>query len=353
MRIGMYIHPSRSFANRLNQEIDLVDPPSLSTSPERIVASSRKSPRDRAAGPSRGAGRKILEAAIATAILFVALMLGLVVWNIYGTLKTQNGLTAVAYDEWNAAKADHDVVVSVAEQCRLETAKFTHKLTVPAPLLTIVPTESRGTAPVNDRLPGAETSKVEVETPSYMLAAIILSNEIGRSRVDVAGNKTRDNAWTQIIEWALVLIGAITTVLISIKSLTAERSSVFTAIGIAGIIFSTLGTSLAAINSFYSPRSIYERDERTLSNLRSLHLQLVNGLTREPDLCQSWDNRGQDWRFVRIKSLADRYVVIASAVETGQLATDGEGMADLGGTGTGAVGAAIGTSAPSRNLASP
>jgi hypothetical protein len=70
----------------------------------------------------------------------------------------------------------------------------------------------------------------------------------------------------------------------SIKSLTAERSSIFTAIGIAGIIFSTLGTSLAAINSFYSPRSIYERDERTLSNLRSLHLQLVNGVARSPKL---------------------------------------------------------------------
>jgi hypothetical protein len=352
MRIRRYTYLYRSFANRLNEEIDLVDPPSLSTSPERTVASSRTSPRDRAACPIGGPGRKILEATSATAILFVALMLGLAGWNIYGMLKTQNGLTAAAYDEWNAAKTDHDVVVSVAEQCRLESAKLTPKLTVPAPLLTIIPTELRGTAPVNDRTSGAER-KVEVETPSYMLAAIILSNEIGRSRVDVAGNKTRDNAWMQIIEWALVLIGAITTVLISIKSLTAERSSVFTAIGIAGIIFSTLGTSLAAINSFYSPRSIYERDERTLSNLRSLHLQLVNGLTREPDLCQSWDNRGQDWRFVRIKSLADRYVVIASAVETGQLATDGEGMADLGGNGTGAIGAAIGTSAPSRNLASP
>jgi hypothetical protein len=272
-------------------------------------------------------GWRALNTVAGIALLIVALLLGFGGWRLYSALKTEDGLTAAAYDEWSSAKADHAVIVAIAKQCEQTSATFSHPFAVPVPLLTIIPDTRHGKMLPNDTPPDTTAPALKVETPSFMLAALVLSNGIGRSRVDVAGDRARDSAWMQIFEWVLVLFGAITTMLISIKSLSAERSATLTAIGIGAIIFSTLGTSIAAVNSFYSPRSTYERDERTLTNLRSLHLQLATGVTRDGDLCSTWTNWSKDWRFARIKALTDQYTAITTAAEAPDLPAEGDDAA--------------------------
>jgi hypothetical protein len=274
-------------------------------------------------------GLKLLRAMIAVAILIVLLLLGSGVWELYNSLKTADGLTATAYDEWASAKADHAVVVAVAEQCAQERAKFAHPLQIPASFLTIIPNGRHGKALPNDTLSDVVPSTLQVDAPSYILGAIALSNDIGRARVDMAGDEALDSAWMQIFEWALILTGAISTVLISVKSMSGsgDRSAAFTALGIGAIIFSTLCTSVAAVNSFYSPRSIYERDARTLTSLRNLHLQLAGGITRENNLCVSWTDWSKDWRFARIKAFSDQYAAITNTSGTVDRSMENEGNA--------------------------
>jgi TRAP-type C4-dicarboxylate transport system permease small subunit len=280
-------------------------------------------PKTTQARPSGWFSWRALNLVVTAAVLIVALLLGLGGWRLYSALKTEDGLTAAAYEEWTSAKADHAVIVAVAKQCEQTSATISHPFAVPAPLLTIIPNGRPQNTLPTDGPPDGSAPMLKVDAPSFMLAALVLSNEIGRSRVDVAGDKVQDNAWMQIFEWVLVLFCSVTTILISIKSLSAERSATLTAIGIGAIIFSTLGTSIAAVNSFYSPRSTYERDERTLTNLRSLHLQLAAGVTRDGDLCSTWTNWSKDWRFARIKAFTDQYTAITTAAEATDLPSEG------------------------------
>jgi hypothetical protein len=89
-------------------------------------------------------------------------------------------------------------------------------------------------------------------------------------------------------QFTIVGIGAITTILISVKSISNSGQSEFAGhwyfwIGIAAIIFSSLGTAASALNSFYGPRETYLKTERSLSALRQLHSDIVARVTSTTD----------------------------------------------------------------------
>jgi hypothetical protein len=91
-----------------------------------------------------------------------------------------------------------------------------------------------------------------------------------------------------LLQITLVVIGAITTILISIKSIshpgTNATSGPYFAIGIAAIVFSSLGTAVAALNSFYHPRELYLESDHSLLALRQLHSDVVAYVTSNTDL---------------------------------------------------------------------
>jgi hypothetical protein len=153
-----------------------------------------------------------------------------------------------------------------------------------------------------------------LDTPSYLLAAVALSNDIARSRVDIASENTRDYITMLVLQWIFVGIGAITTILIAIKSTSTVRSHAYLAVGIAAIIFSSLGTATGTLISFYTPRVTYQRSSHALATLRGLHHQLVQGIARQGQICEpmSWS---KDWRVTRIRALADRYASIMEAAQ--------------------------------------
>jgi hypothetical protein len=153
----------------------------------------------------------------------------------------------------------------------------------------------------------------------------------------------------QIFEWWIVLIGAVTTILIAIKTMSGERSDLTTAIGVAAIVFSTLGTSIATLNSFYTSRLIYERDERALQALQALHLQLATGITRQETVCDPPKKWPEDWRVKRIKELTDQYAATLGSTPATVSAPEGADTGANGAASAGQSGAAI----PPMDVSSP
>jgi|SRR5262245_14931004 len=220
------------------------------------------------------------------------------------------GLNTTAQREQGRAALDHATIVDLAAHCTpqstLPIIEVSHRL------LTVAP---NGPGADVTAFPYPEPGRrVQLNTPSYLLAVLTLSNDIARSRVEIANQSVRDYVAMQVFQWALVIVGAITTVLIGIKSTSTVRSHAYLAIGIAAIIASSLGTALATLNSFYTPRLTYQRSSHTLASLRSLHVKLVESVTRQGGVCDTlgWP---KDWKYTRIRAMADQYAAIIDAAQ--------------------------------------
>jgi hypothetical protein len=77
------------------------------------------------------------------------------------------------------------------------------------------------------------------------------------------------------------VIGGLTTLLISLKSISNLKERVSFWLGVFAIIFSTIGTATAALNSFYAPREAHAASERSLIALRQLHGELAAAFLTE------------------------------------------------------------------------
>ena len=137
---------------------------------------------------------------------------------------------------------------------------------------------------------------------NYARTAIYLSDEITRSRIESANN-AYVNHWVMILfQWAIVIIGAVTTILISLKSIMTADGDMKTwslRIGIAAILCSSIGTATSALYAFYGPREAYLKAERSIAALRQLHsdIAIQIGSIREPQSkkeCPSFDPANKD-----------------------------------------------------------
>jgi hypothetical protein len=267
--------------------------------------------------------RALVVACVAVAVLLVLGLVGVAVWRVHVALApddTAPRLNASAYAEFLAAQADHAAILATSAQCADQVANFKHPLKLDARFLAIAP-DGRALPDV------VALTQPVVETPSYLLAAIHLSYNIGRARVDLAGRQIEDYVWLQVFQWAIVVIGAITTILISVKSMATERTRFYQLIGTVAIVFSSVGTAVAGLNSFYSPKTTYEQTTRSLATLRQLHIQLASGIARENQICTTWSSTAgwqSDWRFKRIKSLSDQYIAVISATAPGTSQFEGD-----------------------------
>jgi hypothetical protein len=161
----------------------------------------------------------------------------------------------------------------------------------------------------------------------FMRTAIYLSDSITRARIEAA---TTANASYGTMFWfqlAIVGLGAVTTILISAKSIVpgganASGRASFV-IGILAIIFSSIGTATAALNSFYGPRESYFKSERALSGLRQLHSEIASQVTsatdpQDPKKCPTLDPSNKN--DPRAKQLADwttKLGLIVNATDSG------------------------------------
>jgi len=256
-------------------------------------------------------GWKFVWIALVVAAIVLVTLMGFASRWIWHDLHRTNGLIPAAHKEWMDASTDHSTLVELASWCKSRQKTGQLSVSIPTSLLSVsagLTTMPRGAFAFDEKM------APKLDTPSYLLAAVTLSNDIARSRVDIVSENIRDYITMQVLEWIFVGMGAITTILIAIKTMGTVRSQAYLAVGIAAIIFSSLGTATGALISFYTPRITYQRSSHALANLRVLHHQLVEGIARQGQICEpmGWP---KDWKLTRIRMLADRYAAIMEAAQ--------------------------------------
>jgi hypothetical protein len=193
--------------------------------------------------------------------------------------------------EWRWAQADHEHIALAVAACShivdLTLAPvIVHQLRLDTgPDGQTLPWARRTTrAAVASVASVAPGSQPDFHLSNFQRTAIFLSDTIARARFENASNASTNSGHMYTFQFLIVTIGAITTILISIKSISnadqdRANSRLFFWIGIAAIVFSSVGTAASALNSFYSPREAYLKNASSLYSLRQLHQDLASQVT--------------------------------------------------------------------------
>ncbi len=230
---------------------------------------------------------------------------------------TPYNLVPLAAHELTAASIEHNALLSLASTCPEDPKD----IQAAPQILDLVPAHGNPSATMEPR-----------RFPGYLMATVYLSNAIGRARVEAASAVAYNDQSRQVLEWAIVLIGMGSTVLVSLKSAVSNKSSVSFALSILAIVSSALATSASSLNAFYAPRIEYEKSQHMLTSLQHLHVNLVAGMTREagvvinrtsvicgPVTAASWD---KDWRLRSIRTLTNQFQTILASANGGISGTD-------------------------------
>ena len=109
------------------------------------------------------------------------------------------------------------------------------------------------------------------------IALLQLSNTIGDQRIALRSKiQTSYLSW-QVATIATILLGLITTVLVSFSSTEFGKSEGLypRLIRILAVIFPALGTAVAAVIAFYGPQAEWSQSTRSLASFTQLHAQMV------------------------------------------------------------------------------
>lgn len=252
----------------------------------------------------------ILVGKAALAICALALAIGLAKFG-YDSIKSETStkprsleaqlsrVGPAAVQEWRLATADHEIIAAAAAACTKIVDLDSLPNYIRAQLrLDLLPNGSIGQSPFDEN---TRKEPKEFVLSNFMRAAIYLSDSISRGRI-VSAATANDNYSTMFwFQLAIVGIGAITTILISIKSIaptdnSGKAISLSLWVGIFAIIFSSIGTATSALNSFYGPRESYLKTERSLSALRQLHSEIAAKIasTTDADKCPRLNPANKD-----------------------------------------------------------
>lgn len=235
-------------------------------------------------------------------------------------------VSVVAVQEWQLARADHEMVAAAAAACSNIQDLDAQPDSIRAALrLDTLPNGDRG------YFARKATEQKAAATPlvlsNYQRAVVYLSDSITRSRIESATTANLNYSSMFWFQLAIVGIGAITTILISIKSIAPAGESPSTNnlslwVGILAIVFSSLGTATSALNSFYGPRESYLKSERSLAALRQLHSDIVTKIAsttlQPPDKCPKLDPKIKDDPYAKqVQDWNTRLGAILNATDSG------------------------------------
>ena len=177
------------------------------------------------------------------------------------------------------------------------------------------------------------TKAPEINLTNFQNAVIYLSATISQARLQTAAVAADSKRWRTWVEWTLVLVGAVTTILISIKSIANERTGVYLTIGILAIIFSALGTAGASLNAFYAPGNSYLRSEKELGQLRLLHSDVAKYVaSMSENICASIDlNKSEDVHAKEVKNFSTRLGDIMTSASAGPAQSSTSAVSGTGG----------------------
>jgi hypothetical protein len=266
----------------------------------------------------------IVTSIVALGIIFIGLII-LVVHEANHNFDINN-LSNTGETEKLMAQADHDVIRTVGYLCA-DYSTGSKTITVPGYLLTVAAGDHPDPNAAQEKAPQTTPSSMSLQEPSYILAAIVLSHRIAWGRIAFAEEKRWYWKEAQVFQWGLVIFGAITTVLVSIRSMSVQ-GRFNNLIGTVAIVSSALLTAMTTMNAFYTPRVAFEQNAHSLQALQNLHRELATGMTWET-VCdrpaKSWRN---DWRFKRITALADQHAAVMNFGQTPVSAPEDDGQND-------------------------
>jgi hypothetical protein len=106
-------------------------------------------------------------------------------------------------------------------------------------------------------------------------------------RLTAAGRIEDSSARLRLLTWAGILIGLITTVLVGLRASTLADGKGFwpSTITVLAIAFPAIGTAVAAMLAFESPREEIARSAQQLAALRRVHTQIATEVRALP--CQN------------------------------------------------------------------
>jgi hypothetical protein len=247
---------------------------------------------------------------VATPLLGALFVLGAILWvgvpRIYQSLTPQQfGLIPAAYDELTAATNEHAAIVRLAAACVVEK-ELDSALIASHPFARLNLDRS---LPVDLSVQGRLTPRL----PGYLDADLYLSYAISNARLHLADQVVMGHFVAQLFQWTIVVTGMFTTILISVKGFANPQTKGYLPMAIAAIVLSALGTSVAGLNSFYTPRLEYEQSQRSLASLRALHTTLAGSVVRQRGACEKRDN-WSSWRAREIRELTNSYMTIMNTI---------------------------------------
>ena len=252
-----------------------------------------------------------------------------------------------AFREFGSARGDHAAIALNIGQCYY--AKISDPIhwspSVKAILLFELDNDLMHSLDVPTNLRDAKppTDELLVLNP-FHAAAISFSDRISRDRLEVRGELEDRRSRSSHYQVAILISGAVATILVSVKSIMRNSARLSNAFGICAVIASAAVTALSSMNAFDGSQSIALRDQRTLSQLQQLHWRIASDVLTRPELCKDHDATSAgamemvaSWRN-RLEAIRD------DAVETiarpGDLSTGkapNAGAAETGGRTPGAV----------------
>ena len=255
---------------------------------------------------------------VLTPLTGAVLVLGALLWvgipTIYRSLvPNEHGLLPASVQELAAARSEHNAIVRIAEICAAEKSENPDKI-IHEPFIIIESDQHDvDLAAVRDA----------TQLPGYLDASLYLSHAMAIGRSQLAGQAVTQHLIMEVFEWTIVATGLFITILISVKAFASPRSRDYLLMAVAAIVLSSFSTAVATLNSFYTPRIEYEKTERSLAGLRTLHWTLAAGITREKNPCAD-KSAWTDWRASHIRELANGFVAIMSATARPSAASEDE-----------------------------
>jgi len=95
-------------------------------------------------------------------------------------------------------------------------------------------------------------------------------------RIDLVRNANSSYSQLQYLQWLTILLGLVTTVVVSVSS--AQTFGDSKGLRFTAILLPALGTAVAALSAFYNPRDDWNKSANTLANLAQLHGQISSGI---------------------------------------------------------------------------
>lgn len=162
-------------------------------------------------------------------------------------------------------------------------------------------------------------------------ALIYLSNVLANQRITLSERSKSSYIFWQFSTIVSIVIGMITTILVSISSTEFGRGDGLSqrVIRVFAIVFPALGTAAAAIIAFYSPQTVYNQSSRTVASIAQLHSQMAMEIWRLGcvDNEQDGDRKSVE---ASLNDWAKRYVDIQAVSNAAGGASDIQGSPDKG-----------------------